>query len=387
MMMEILSKTELQRLIQIEDRCCISIFMPTHRSFAESEQDQIRLKNLLGRAEKNADDRQAGESSLSDRLAGARQLLQEESFWRQTTDGLALFISSAHFLYYRLPFKFDEFVVSAKRFHIKPLLPFLGGGDRFYILALSQNEVRLFQCSRFSAMQIELPEVAGGLRETLKYDEESGTQLQFHTGTAGGYAKRPAMFHGHAVDAEDGKHEIVQYFRKVDQSVKQILHDETAPLLLAGVEYLLPLYKKAAGYSHLLDDGIFGSPENRRAEDLHAAAWKIVQPHFMKNQQEASARYHRNAGTGLTSNDLRQIVPAARHARVEVLFVALDKNRWGHYDPNRNVVTFHDRAMNDSEDLLNLAAAETLMHGGTVYALDSDQLPEPESLAAALLRF
>jgi hypothetical protein len=385
--MENFSKNALQRLIQIQDQHCISIFMPTDRSSAKKEQDQIRLKNLLRQAEKNADAMHAGGSSLSDKLASAGQLLQDESFWRQTVDGLALFISTEQFLCYRLPLRFDELLVSANRFHIKPLLPFVIGDGRFYILALSQNEVRLFQCNRFSAMQIDLPEVAGGLRETLRYDEESGTQLQFHTGTAGGDRRRPAMFHGHAVDAEDDKDEIIQFFREVDRSLRKILQDETAPLVLAGVDFLLPLYKNAAAYTHLLDDGIFGNPEGRRAEDLHAAAWKIVQPHFIKNQQEASARYHCNAGTGLTSNDLRQIVPAARHARVEMLFVALDKNRWGYYDPDRNVVILHDRAMNDSEDLLNLAAAETLMHGGTVYALDSDQLPEPESSAAALLRF
>jgi hypothetical protein len=165
------------------------------------------------------------------------------------------------------------------------------------------------------------------------------------------------------------------------------LRDETAPLVLAGVDFLLPLNKNAAAYTHLLDDGIFGNPEGRRAEDLHAAAWKIVQPCFMKNQKEASARYHRNAGTGLTSTDLRQIVPAARHSRVEALFVALAEQQWGRYDSYRNEVTLHDRVVKGSEDLLILAAVETLAHGGTVYALDSDQLPEQESSASALLRF
>jgi hypothetical protein len=385
--MENFLKNDLQRLIQIQDQCCISIFMPTHRSSAQREQDQIRFKNLLRQAEKSAGDMYASGSPLSDKLASAGQLLQDESFWRQTADGLALFISTEQFLCYRLPLRFDELLVSANRFHIKPLLPLFSGDGRFYILALSQNEVRLFQCSRFSAVQIDLPEVADGLRETLRYDEESGTQLQFHTGTAGGDRRRPAMFHGHAVDAEDDKDEIIQFFREVDRNLRKILQDETAPLVLAGVDFLLPLYKNAAAYTHLLDEGICGNPESRRPEDLHAAAWKVVQPHFMKAQKEASARYRRGADTGLTSNDPRQIVPAARHAQVEVLFVALDEQRWGRYDPDRNEVTLHDRALNDSEDLLNLAAVETLTRGGTVYALNSDQLPEPQSSVAALLRF
>jgi hypothetical protein len=386
-MMEILSKADLQQLIRIQDQCCISIFMPTHRSSAEMEQDQIRFKNLLRQAEKRIEERHESGNSLSHKLARARQFLQNESFWRQTADGLALFVSTEQFLQYRLPLNFDELTVSANRFHIKPLLPLFSGDGRFYILALSQNEVRLFQCSRFSAMQIDLPEIDGGLQETLRYDHESGTQLQFHTGTADGDRKRPAMFHGHAVDAQDDKDEIRQYFREVDRNIRKILPDDSAPFLLAGVDFLLPLYREAAAYTYLLDDGILGNPEGRRPEDLHAAAWEIVQSYLQKNLQDAVARYHSNAGTGFTSNDLRQIVPDARHARVQVLFVALDKQRWGRYDPDRNQVALHDRNLNDNEDLLNLAAVETLMHGGTVYALNSDQLPEPEFSAAALLRF
>jgi hypothetical protein len=387
--MQFLSKADLQRLIRIQDKPCISIFMPTHRSFAEMEQDQIRFKNLLRQAAQSADKIHTNAGSSFDRLVEAEQLLQNDSFWRQTSDGLAVFLSPEHSLYYRLPVKFDEFVDVDSRFYIKPLLPLFSGDGRFYILALSQNEVRLLQCSRFSAVQIDLPKVAGGLKDTLGYDEESGTQLQFHTGAgaAGGNKKRPALFHGHAVDAEDDKEEIRQYFREVDRNLRETMLDETAPLLLAGVDYLLPLYRGVSDYKYLIDGGISGNPEDRQAEDLQAEGWKIVYPHFKKSQQAALARYRSSAGTGLTSCDLSQIVPAARHARVEVLFVALTEQKWGHFDINRNEVTFHDRVLTDSVDLLNLAAVETITHGGTVYALNSDELPEPESPAAALLRF
>ncbi|HHP7235758.1 MAG TPA: hypothetical protein ACFCUC_14095 [Desulfobacterales bacterium] len=45
-----------------------------------------------------------------------------------------------------------------------------------------------------------------------------------------------------------------------------------------------------------------------------------------------------------------------------------------------------DSPTDDSEDLLNLAALDTLRNGGTVYALEPDQLPESGPLAA-LLRY
>jgi len=45
---------------------------------------------------------------------------------------------------------------------------------------------------------------------------------------------------------------------------------------------ICPFFRNATGYGHVLDEGIFGNPEGRPAEELHAAAWEIVKPHFMK---------------------------------------------------------------------------------------------------------
>ena len=77
-------------------------------------------------------------------------------------------------------------------------------------------------------------------------------------------------------------HAAFQYFREIDRQLQKVLGNETAPLVLAGVECNLPLYRNATGYAHVLDEGIYGNPEGRPAEELHAAAWEIVKPHFMK---------------------------------------------------------------------------------------------------------
>ena len=98
-------------------------------------------------------------------LAQGRQLLQENSFWRYAADGLALFLSTEQFQPYRLPLKFEELMVAGNRFHIKPLLPLFSSDGRFYVVALSQNEVRMLQCTRFSSMAVDLSELSGGLRE------------------------------------------------------------------------------------------------------------------------------------------------------------------------------------------------------------------------------
>jgi hypothetical protein len=263
-------------------------------------------------------------------------------------------------------------------------LAFLGGKE-FFVLALSQNAVKLFEGSPFGLCDIDEPEgVPKSLVDALKYDELE-KQLQFQTGTGvGGKGERAAMFHGQ--DLADNKERIQRYFRQIDQGLRDLLRDEQAPLVLAGVEYLLPIYKEVNTYPHLLNGGITGNPEGVSPEELHRQAWAQVEPYFKREQEEAAARYRQLAGTGRTSHDPGEILPAAYHGRVECLFVALSRQQWGDYDPGTNRVDLHVAPQPGSFDLLDLAATQTLLNGGAVYAVEPSEVPA-ETLLAAVFRY
>ncbi len=141
--MDILTKTELEQLMRKEQQWCVSIYMPTHRTGTDAQQDPIRLKNLLREAEIQLSAQGIGRREVQNMLEPASMLIQDSNFWQHQSDGLAIFISSSRVRRYRLPLKFEELVVVIDHFHIKPLLPLFTGDGQFYILALSQNEVRL----------------------------------------------------------------------------------------------------------------------------------------------------------------------------------------------------------------------------------------------------
>jgi hypothetical protein len=188
--------------------------------------------------------------------------------------------------------------------------------------------------------------------------------------------------------ADDPKDYILRYFHWVDEGLRDLLRDVKAPLVLAGVDYLLPIYKEANTYPYLVDEGIEGNPEELRAEELHQRAWAIVQPRFLEAQKEASAEYKQLAGAGSeqASNDLKKVVRAAYHGRVETLFVAVGLQQWGTFDPETNTVQVHEEAEPGDEDLLDFAAVQTLLNGGTVYAVEPDKVPD-EALLAAMFRY
>jgi Bacterial archaeo-eukaryotic release factor family 7 len=378
--MDIVTTKELKTLLDRYPGWCASMFMPTHRTGRETEQDPIRFGNLLSEVEERLLAKGLRSPDVREMLKPAQRLSQEPAFWRHQSDGLAAFFMPEAFHSYRLPLPFEELVVISNRFHLKPLLPFFTGDGHFYVLALSQNQVRLLEGTRHTVDEVDLESMPKSMAEALQY-ERFEKQLQFHTGTSSGMGRLSAMFHGHAISDED-KDRILRWFHRIDDELPTLLAGERSPMVLASVEYLFPLYTAANTYPHLLGQGISGNPEELTPEELHAQAWTLVQPIFMQAQEEAVAQYSQLAGTGQTTVDVKEAVLAAHHGRVDVLFVAVGVQVWGAFDPDTNAVHVHQEPEPGDEDLLDLAAIQSILNGGTVYAVEPEQVPNEAPLAA-----
>ncbi|MEA1935544.1 MAG: hypothetical protein U9M96_01835 [Thermodesulfobacteriota bacterium] len=380
--MNTLSRDELKTLMQKQKGLCVSIFMPTHRAGAETQQNPIRLRNLLRETEDCLIAGGLRAQEVEELLTPAHAILGNGLFWRHQSEGLAMFLSSEVFRHYRLPLGLKELLVVTDRFHIKPLLPTLSGDGQFYVLALSQNEVRLLQGTRQSVSEVDLAGVPENLADALQSDV-FGKQLRSHTGASVGGGDRSAMFHGQGAGSEVPKKDnILRYFHQINNGLYELLKDKQEPLVLAGVDYLFPIYREANSYSHLLDEGITGNPEGLSAEKLHRQAWAIVQPYFQKAQEDAVALYRQSVGTGLTSYDVEEIVQAAYHGRVGTLFVAVGLQQWGAFDSDSNEVHLRREAEPGDEDLLDFAAIQTFLNGGDVYAVGPEKVPDNASMAA-----
>lgn len=379
--MTLFSVDELKTLTEKPSGSCVSIYMPTHRMGTTTQQDPIRFKNLMRQAEELLVGGGLRGQDARDLLEPAKKLDNSE-FWQYQSDGLAIFISTNVFRHYCLPLDFEELVVVTDRFHFKPLLPLLTGDGKFYILALSQNDVRLLQGTRYSVSDVDLADVPQSIAEALKYDDPE-KQFQFHTGTpSAGSGDRAGMFHGQGAGNDEQKDRLLRYFRKVSGGLEDLLKNQRVPLVLAGVDYLLPIYKEANNYPHLMEDGITGNPEELKAEELHSSAWKIVQPYFEKAEQEVMNRYQELAGTGQTANTIQDVVSAAYYQRIESLFVPVGVQQWGLFNPGTSEIQLHQKHEPGDEDLMDLAAIHTVLNGGTVYAVEPEKVPGDASLAA-----
>jgi hypothetical protein len=381
--MDVLTRAELEQLMRKEQQWCVSIYMPTHRTGMDAQQDPIRLRNLLRDVEQRLSARDVSTRDVQELLEPASKFLQDSNFWQHQSNGLAIFLSSNRVRRYRLPLNFEELVVVEDHFHIKPLLPLFTGDGQFYILALSQNEVRLLNGTRDSVSEVDIGQVGGSLAEALPSGNHQAS-LQHHTSGSGS-----VTFHGQGGGSdESAKNELLRYFRLVSDGLTEFLQGDRVPLVLAGVEYLLPIYKEANTYPNLIDTVIKGNPDLLSADELHKSAWNIIEPLFQAAQEEAVTHYHQLAGQGSeqATDSLEKIVPAAYHGRVETLFVAAGVQQWGVFNPVTNEIELHDQLESGDEHLLDLASVQTYLKGGIVYIVRPEKVPGGTN-AAAVLRY
>ncbi|MBW4671052.1 MAG: hypothetical protein KME60_27425 [Cyanomargarita calcarea GSE-NOS-MK-12-04C] len=379
--MTLISREEIKTLLEQPKTNCVSIYMPTHPVGAEVRQDPIRFKNLIKEAESRLIDAGVEQNEAMELLQKA-QKLDNPNFWEEMGQGLAIFLSKDIFRYYPLPLDFQELVVVTDRFHVKPLLQLLNGDGRFYLLTLSQKDVKFFEGTRYSINKVELQNLPQSLDEALQYDE-TASEGQFRSATSNN--SQPGQFHGQGSTERDNRQEnILQFFHIINATLHEKLREEKVPLVLAGVDYLLPLYREANTYQHLMEEGIAGNQKIDSPQELHDQAWQIVEPYFQKSQEEVLQRYHElfGANTGKASNKLKEIIPAAYYQRVDSLLVGVGTQQWGLFDPSSETIYLHEEEETGDEDLLDFVAAHTLLNGGTVYAVAPEEIPYSTPVAA-----
>lgn len=384
-----LTRDELFQLNQSQDGLSVSLFMPTHRTGKEIRQDPIRLKNLVREAERQLTEAGNEEDTVQELLSAVKALPESETrdFWQHNSDGLAVFSRVGYSRVFRVPVSFSELVVVANRFHTKPLLNYFQGDGRFYLLAVSSNRVRLLEGTKHHLSEVDTSLLPNDLQDALNIDEYQSS-LQFHSydsGPQAGSATDTAMYHGHHGSSESEKKEaLLKFFRHLDDGIQQFFGVESTPLVFAGVEYLFPIYRQANNYRNLFDKPVTGNFDDASREELHKAAWKVVEPSFTENRAQLVEDFGTASAHGKGSDDLESVVRASREGRVETLLLSEGVRKWGKITADS--IEFSNENSADTEDLLDFAAVQTLQTGGNVYLLEASSMPT-ESAAAAIFRY
>lgn len=370
--MDLMTPAVMGSLLARQTGPSVSLYMPTERAGRETRQGPIRLKNLLGEAREQLAGFGMRSAEADELLKEATGLVSDDAFWQHQEDGLAVFAGSRGTDLYRLPAEFRELVVIGPVYHLKPLWPLLTSEDRFYVLTLSRNQIRLLWGNRFEVGEIDIPdEIPESLAEALWFDDPE-SQLQHRGSSRAGQGRVVAEFHGHGVPEERDNARLAMFLRAVDSGLRDLIQPAD-PLVLAGVDDIVAQFRAVTSHDNVVEQTVSGNADIESARELHASALEVMQPLFTGTAQADTSRVL--AGGDLVVRDVSEILEAAIHGRVDTIFVPLWRQHWVEISEDGTTIGEADARSLTSRDAFDVAASAAWSAGGRVHAVVDAELP------------
>lgn len=385
--MSLITKKEITELNALNQENCISIFIPTHRAgkMVLEEEDTLALKNQLKDVKDKLDQKGLKADEIDKITLPVQKLIDDSSFWREQSDGLAIFIADGFSKIYRLPIYFKAFNYISNSFYLKPLMPLFVGDGNFYLLMLERRNVKLYECTKHSFTEIIIDDlIPESKRDRVGFDYEE-KNLQFRTQHAG---SGQAMFHGQEAATGKKKNEIKKYLRAINDGIAPLLSQENIPMLVAAQRPVFDIYKEVNSYSNLVDENLNVNFGDSTIFEAHELAWEKIAPQFDQKRKDKIALFLAEQGTGKTAIGIDRIIPAAFNGKVDTLFCENKSDIFGNYKKENNSITVEQSEENNGAiSLMNVAAINTFLNGGEVYLLDNEEMPNPNSRINALYRY
>ncbi len=384
--MRMFDRQDLKQLLAEQDEPCLSLTMPTHRVFPESEQGPVRYKNLVRLLGSALEKKYGKRDETSQQLLSQVEKLGSDGpegdfagFWNHQKEGLAVFAAPGMLAWYRVPIPLREIAVVSNSFHVKPLLPLLHADTRYHVLSLTQGEVTLWDGNFERITPLGNKDVPSSLEDALGEELDTSRQGLSHHGSGVGGAR-----HGSGRPSDEDKKELRRFFREVDKRVEERHSKPTGrPLILAAVDYYHPLFREVSKNARLLEQGISQDPKSLTPDQLHGAALEIIGPRREKNLNEALEAYGAAAAYHQGSSELHEIGGAAAEGRIKLLMLEEARRVWGRVNRKTGEVTTGGKQGNpDDADVLDELAELTLLHGGDVMVVPAGRMPNHRALAA-----
>jgi hypothetical protein len=373
----------LKDLGQRSGEISVSIYLPTFRQGADvnEKKNEIEWKTALKQAFDQLLIQGISKNVAEELLNPAQQTLEILDFQQRLPKGIGIFLSHNYYHIVALPFSPMKEVVVANAFELAPILP-MWHSHYFFLLVLSKKQAKLFQCTPFNLTPIALPEMPNGIEDVVHLEEKNDQKL-FRTGSSGGGSG--GNYHGMGSGQPDDKENIALYFEEIDRTIRQeVLHNENVPVLLAGVDYMIPIYKKVSHYRYIYPEALIGNYEHKNMSVLFEEVKEKMQSWFEEPSAKAMETFRNSLGSHLALTFIPDIMRAAEYGQVRTLWIKPNTHLWGIFNKNVTTPEIHHIQQPQDECLINRAAVMTWLNGGDVFPL---QNTEGDQEMLALLRY
>lgn len=365
---DIPTRSDLERLLSERRVGCVSIYLPTSTITQQTEGDRIELKNLSAEAIGQLADAGMDKREVDELTEVLDDLVADDVFWTRQAHSLAIFATPEGARTFRLPNRLSGMVEVSDRFHVKPLLRAVTFPQAAFVLALSQNAVRLLEVAAdVPPSEVAVPgmprDAASAVGKASIGDRSADRRIQ---------------------GSEGQKVRLRQYSRRIEEALRPTLSGLDLPLILAGTEPLQSIFRTVSTYPHLAPGFIRGNPDEISDADLAAESRSVLDELYARELADLRSLYEARAAQGRASDDMGAIARAATFGAVDTAFVDIDETVPGFVDDETGALT-----LDEDDDAVNYGvvdeiARRVLLTRGRALAVRREDIPGGGPVAAIL---
>ncbi len=367
---DIPTRTQIAQLLAARGDWLLSIYLPTTPVTPQAGADRIAFKNLARQALGELEGRGVAKAEVREVEEALDDLHEDDSFWDNQANSLAIFASSAGVKTFRLPNRLSEAVLVADRYYVKPLLRTVTFPQTAFVLALAEGSVRLLEVTPdLPVFEVKVPD------------------LPADAASAAGKASITDRSAARRLQGSEGQKVLVrQYARRVDDALRPVLAGSDVPLILAAAQPIESIFRSVNHYPHLAEQVIEGSPEGKSDADLAAASRAVLDAIYADQLADLGRLFVTRGDAGRAAAEMTDIARAATFGAVDTLFVDIDAGVSGTIDPETGVLELGDADEPGDYGVLDELARRVVAADGRVLAVRAEDIPGGGA-AAAILRY
>ncbi len=264
-----ITKKDVNNFKNYRGSIAISAYIPTHPLAANQwGSRRAEYRTLLKSIKQKLTDML--DVTQSDQIIAELAALGDQLVREQRNGAIALFSDGMSHTMFFAPLDIPSQITLAESYIVRPLEVATSPERKFFVLTLSKSGAKLFSGDRLGLNALNVPDIQKDFKTTLRLDD-SGKELQGHSSGKG------EMYHGQDDMADNQKKYLADYFRIIDKAISGITGLQDAPIILAGVGYLVDLYRHISKNKHLASGMVHGNMQHVTTSELWAKTFPLAQ--------------------------------------------------------------------------------------------------------------
>lgn len=337
----------------------ITIMLPTHRNFLETEKDKIFLKNLAKECEEKLL-LKINKKETEYFLDKIKNVISNIDY-HHLLDGLGIFVNRNKEFTFIFPFGVPKLSVVDDTFETKFLIKRFNRNVRYWLLSVAEKPTRLYEGydtnlieMTHSGFPIDIDEVLDQHPDRIKLTYEKFQTEKFR-----------------------------QFVRYVDSRFNELKKNNNLPVIVVGGTKTLSTFQEVTDRKDVIGT-IVGSFNKANQMQLAKSAFHIVSEHRKKVRDEVLNKFKAEFNKGKASMGLLEVWMLANQGRIKTLLVEENYHQPAKFKENTPIFINKSEGPYELDDIVDELIEIVFIKNGNVLFYEDNLLKDFQRIGAIL---